>query len=98
MPISQTSYARMIIATIIIIAFIAVAIITYSIVVIPLEYTVDTLQTSYTNISETMHFDNANSVNNTLGLFPWFLAAALLTFIGLIFVWYFVYAHKMEYE
>lgn len=98
MPISESSYARMIIATIIIIVFIAVAFITYSIVAIPLEYTVDTLQTSYGNISDQMGFDNKVEVQNTLGLFPWFLAAALLFFIGLVFVWYFVYAHKMEYE
>lgn len=98
MPISQTSYARMIIATIIIIIFIAVAIITYAVVSIPLEYTVDTLQTSYGNISDQMGFGNKAEIQNTLGLFPWFLAAALLTFIGLVFLWYFVYAHKTEYE
>jgi len=98
MPISESSYARMIIATIIVIIFVAVAIITYSIAVIPLEFTIDALQTSYTNVSDKLGFTNTAEVNNTMGLFPWFLAAALIFSIALIFVWYFVYAHKMEYE
>lgn len=88
----------MIMGTIVLIVFIAVAIVTYTIVVMPLEYTVNSLQDAYTGVAADQGFHDANQVSNTMGLFPWFLAACLLFFIGLMFFWFLVYAQKKEYE
>ena len=94
----EVSYNRMILGTIVLIVFIAVAIVTYTVVVMPLEYTVDSLQNSYVDVAADQGWSDGATVSNTMGLFPWFLAGALLFFILLMFLWFFVYAQKKEFE
>lgn len=95
---AMSSFSRMIIATVILILTISVAWITYAIVVIPLEYTTDALQDSYTKISDDMGWDDADEVNRGLGSFVYFLAAGVVFLTVLMILWYFAVAHKKEYE
>lgn len=89
---------RMVIATVIMILTIAVAIISYAIVVRPLEYTVDALQEAYTDISDDMEWDDTDEVNAQLGSLPYYLAGALVFLIFMVFLWYAIYGHKKEFE
>lgn len=94
----MSTYGRMILATVIFIITIAVTFITYSVVVIPLEYTTDTLQDAYTDISDDMGWDDTEAVNNGIGSMVYFLAGAVVFYIILMVVWLFAMAHKKEYE
>lgn len=89
---------RMIVGTVVAICTIALFIIGYTVIVIPLEYTVDTLQGTYSDISDDMGWGDKNDVNNTMGMLPYFLAGAVIVGILFTFVWLFAYAHKKEYE
>jgi len=88
----------MILATVILIVSVVVFGITYAVVVLPLEYTVDALQEAYTEISTEMGWTDAAEVNQGLGANTYFLAAAVVFGIILLFVWYFAYAQKFEHE
>ena len=92
------SYGRMLFAVVIFIVMVAVTIISYSVVVIPTEYVTDTLQDSYTLVSDDMGWDDTDEVNGLLGMIPYFLAGAVVTFIFLMCLWLFAIAHKKEYE
>jgi hypothetical protein len=95
---AMSRFSRMIIATVILILTVSVSWITYAIVVIPLEYTTDALQDSYTEISDDMGWDDSDDMNNSLGALPYFLAGGVVILTVLMFIWYFAVAHKKEYE
>ena len=95
---AESSYGRMILATLMVITVIAVAIMSYSIVVIPLEYTVDVLQDAYTDVDSQMEYGDTDEFNKTILSLPAFLAAGVVFLVILVFIWYFVYAHKKEHE
>jgi len=83
--------SRMIMATVILIVSCCVFIFSYAVVVMPLEYVTDAL----IDLANTL---GISEINSTLGSFPYFLAGALVVGILLMFVWFFAYAHKEEYE
>lgn len=87
---------RMIIAVVISILLITVFIITYSVVVWPLEYVVDGLLDVYPSIPNTGV--TPAEATNTLNTLPMFLAGALVVGIASVFIWLFAFAHKKEYE
>ena len=89
---------RMIIGVIILISTLVSFFITYSIVSIPLEYNVDVLSDSYTDVCDDMGWDNDGTVGRLMGSLPYFLAGGVAFGIFLLFIWFFVYAHKKEYE
>ena len=95
---AMSRFSRMIIATVILILTVAVAWVTYAVVVVPLEYTTDVLQDSYTEISDDMGWDDTDEVNSGLGSLVYFLAAGVVFLTVLMFLWYFAVAHKKEYE
>lgn len=82
---------RMIVATVTLIVGISVFIFAYAVSVLPLEYVIDAL----VDLSNTM---GISEINPTLVSFPYFLAAAVVIGVLLLFVWYFAIAHKEEYE
>jgi flagellar biosynthesis/type III secretory pathway M-ring protein FliF/YscJ len=88
----------MLLATLIVIVSVAVFIMSYAVVVFPLEYTVDTLQESYEIIADNMSWTDTTEVNNQLGMMPWFLAGSVAFGIILLIVWLFAWAQKKEYE
>ena len=88
----------MLIATVMLIIVIAVFGISYAVVVLPLEYTTDTLQDTYEDIATDRGWDDAENTKNTIGMNVYYLAAAVVIGVGLFFVWFFAYAQKKEYE
>lgn len=84
---------RMIIATVVLIVFIAVAIMTYSIVAMPLEYIIDALLDGFAAVG-----GETNNADSTLKSLPYFLAGSVIIAIGLMIVWFFAYAQKKEHE
>lgn len=85
---------RMIIATVILIITVLVFIVSYALVVMPLEYTTDALSDTYS----TLGFDDTAEVTGLMTNFPYFLAGGVIFGIFLVFIWYFAYAQKKEYE
>lgn len=87
----MNSMSRMIMATVILIVMCSIFIFSYAVTVLPLEYVIDALM----DLANTL---GISEINNTLGSFPYFLAGAVVVGILLMFVWFFAYAHKEEYE
>lgn len=82
--------SRMIIATVFLIVTIAGGWFAYSVIVLPLEYTTDALVD--------IDMADVNEIDPILKNLPYFLAAAYVVFVILVFIWYFAVAHKYEYE
>lgn len=89
---------RMVIATVLLIVTVAVFIMSYAVVVLPLEYTTSTLQDTYDDIATDMGWDDADETSSLIGMIPYFFAGAIILGIFLLFVWFFAFAQKKEYE
>jgi hypothetical protein len=89
---------RMLLATVILILTSATFLISYSIVSLPLEYTIDPLLDSYDSLAENNSWNDGDNVNNVMLMLPYFLSGGVLLGVLLISVWYFAYAHKREHE
>jgi hypothetical protein len=85
----------MIFGTIVLILSIVVLIIGGSVLFWPLEYVSDALVDNYPVGPLT---GDGSEISGTMGMFVYFLLVSLVTGIVLLFVWFFGYAHKFEYE
>jgi len=86
---------EMILATIILVISITVFIIGYIVLAYPVEYVVDALLDSYPSGGSS---GDVSEIRPTMLTIPYFLAAAFVIGIFLLFVWYFAMAHKYEHE
>ena len=73
-------------------------IIFYAVFHLPLEYTVDSLNDAYEDISTDMGWTDSADVKGTLTVVVWSLAGAVAIGIILLFVYLYALAHKEEYE
>ena len=86
---------EMMLATIILIISIVVFIVAYVVLAYPVEYTVDALLDAYPSSPSN---GDVSEIRPAMLSIPFFLAAAFIIGIGLLFVWFFAMAHKREYE
>jgi len=87
-------YARMIIGVLVVFVFAVAGYISYTVIVLPLEYTSDALTDAYSVTG----FPEQDRFAAEMNMFVWFLAIGFIVFICLLFLWLFLYAHKEEYE
>jgi hypothetical protein len=86
---------HMILATGVLIIMIAVFVICAICLFWPMEYTIDALIDGYPSGDVC---GDVSEIRDTMISIPYFLAAAFIGAIILLFIWYFGYAHKFEYE
>ena len=72
--------------------------ISYAVIVLPLEYTTDSLRDSYDDIATKRGWDDATTTKDLIGMNVYYFAAAVVIGVGLFFVWFIAYAQKKEYE
>ena len=89
---------RMLMGTVILIVVVAVFGISYSVIVLPLEYTTQALTDSYSDIASDNNWDDVDSVSTGIKMSVYYLAGAVVFGVGLFFVWFLVYAQKKEHE
>jgi predicted membrane protein len=86
---------QMLLATIILIIGVVVFIISYIVLAWPVEYVVDSLIKCYPSSPSN---GDVSEIRPSLLTIPYFLTAAFVIGIFLLFVWYFAMAHKYEEE
>lgn len=86
---------HMIIATAVLILSLVVLIIGATIIFWPMEYTADALIDNYPSGSIC---GDSSEISGTMTFLVYCVLAAFVFGIVLLFIWYFGYAHKFEYE
>jgi hypothetical protein len=86
---------EMLLATIILIIGVSTFIICYIVLAWPVEYVVDALIDSYPSSPTN---GDVSEIRPSLLTIPYFLVAAFVVGIFLLFVWFFAMAHKYEEE
>jgi len=84
---------RMIVGTIILIAFIISFVIGFAVFDEPISLITDTLGDAYPD-----DFESHDDVNNILDFLPMFFSAAVITGVIMVMLWYAVWGHKRENE
>lgn len=84
---------RMLYGVVILIVLVSVFFISYAVIVLPMEYTIDALIDSYPT---GMEYESV--FKNDVLTIPYYFVGAICVGIILLFVWFFSLAQKKEYE